>query len=68
MKNIGSLLMVMVTLILASLACGSLEVGVVTPTSESETLNILGAQETTPEVGLGMPSPETNLPTVHQVQ
>jgi len=50
MKNIRSFLMVMMALILASLACGSVEVGVVTPTSENDLISVLDSEAPTPEV------------------
>ncbi|MCJ7702784.1 MAG: hypothetical protein MUO62_14470 [Anaerolineales bacterium] len=48
-------------LILAALACGSVQVGVVTPTSEAEVLNIVDVQGATPEGGL--PTETVSQPT-----
>ena len=43
-------LLIIIILILASLACGSVEVGIVTPTNENDPVNLLDLQEPTPEV------------------
>ncbi len=58
MKNIHSFFIVITVLVLASLACGSVEVGVITPTAEDEFINVVDAQEPTSEV---ISTPEDNI-------
>lgn len=55
------LFLLILIIILASLACGSLEVGVVTPTSEDELANAVDAQKPTEDAGL--PTEEITPPT-----
>jgi len=53
-------------LALISLACGSLEVGVVTPTSEDGLTNAVGSQEPTPEMGISLTPEELTQDTNNQ--
>ena len=69
MKNIQPFLIMIFALILVSLACGSFEVGIVTPTIEEPSMNAVENQEPTVEVSISasedniMPSVEpTNVP------
>jgi hypothetical protein len=59
MKNVKYFLMVIIALILASLACGSVEVGIVTPTTEENSINVVDIQEPTLEVLIS--TPEENI-------
>ena len=45
----------MIALLLASLACGSVEVGIVTPTTEENSINAVEIQEPTAEVSISTP-------------
>jgi len=51
---------------LASLACGSVEVGIVTPTSEENSINSVDIQEPTSEVLVS--TPEENIQTTEKVE
>ena len=59
MKNVQPLVIVMIALVLASLACGSVEVGIVTPTTEEDSIKVVDIQEPTPEVLIS--TPEDNI-------
>jgi hypothetical protein len=59
MNNVQSFLIVMIALILASTACGSVEVGVTTPTTEENSINAVDVQEPTSEVLTS--TPEENI-------
>ena len=58
MKNIRSILSVITAFIFASLACGSVAVGVVTPTAEAVLRNSVDTQEPTAEISISVPSEE----------
>ncbi len=47
MKNIHSFFIVITVLVLASLACGSVEVGIVPPTTKENPINAVDIQEPT---------------------
>jgi len=59
MKNVRPFLFVMIALILASLACGSVEIGIVTPTAEENSINVIDIQEPTSEVSISTPNENT---------
>ena len=59
MKNIYTFLIVITVLVLASLACGSVEVGIVTPTTEENLINAIDIQEPTSEVSISTPNENT---------
>jgi len=59
MKNIQPFLIVMIALILASLACGFGEVGIVIPTTEENSINSIDIQEPTSEVSISTPKENT---------
>jgi len=59
MKNIRTIFFAISTLIVGSLACGTIQVGVVTPTSESDSNDVVQIQDPNPEVVLV----NTNQPT-----
>jgi hypothetical protein len=54
-----SFLIVLTTLAIISLACGSLQVGVVTPTSQENSVNAIDTQEPTPEMGISLTPEES---------
>ena len=66
MKNVQHFFLVMIALMLASLACGSVEVGIVTPTSEENSINSVDIQEPTSEVLVS--TPEENIQTTEKVE
>jgi dipeptidyl aminopeptidase/acylaminoacyl peptidase len=55
-----------ITLILASLACGSVEVGIVTPTTEKSSIGVVDIQEPTTEVLTS--TPEENIQLTEKVE
>jgi len=59
MKNFRPFFFVMIALILASLACGSVEVGIVKPTTEENSINAIDIQEPTSEVSINTPKENT---------
>jgi len=74
MKNIHSFFIVITVLVLASLACGSVQVGVVTPTSEENSINSVDIQEptseeliSTPEENIQPTEEATNVPTTENI-
>lgn len=74
MKNIQHFIIVMIALMLVSLACGSVEVGIVTPTSEKNSINSVDIQEPTSEVLVNTPEENiqpteeaTNVPTTENI-
>jgi len=62
-KNFRSILLVISALIFASLACGSVAVGIVTPTTNDVLVNSVDTQEPTPEMSTSVPSEELSQPT-----
>ena len=59
MKNVQPFLIMIIVLLFVSLACGSIEVGIVTPTIEEPSMNAVEIQEPTVEVSTI--SPEDNI-------
>jgi hypothetical protein len=55
MRNFQPFLIMMIALILVSLACGSIEVGIVTPTIEEHSNNAIEIQEPTVEASISSP-------------
>jgi hypothetical protein len=74
MENVQHFLKVMIALMLASLACGSVEVGIVTPTSEENLIDSVDIQEptseeliSTPEENIQLTEEATNVPTTENI-